>query len=79
MLVQNLVHQDDVGKVKAHYGNVLDGKPNTEQFRIKRKDGGYSEVIDYAKPVWNAENAAVKGIKGSTSTEISSAQKSTKA
>lgn len=79
MPVENLVHQDDVGKLKTHFKNVLDGKPDTAQFRIKQKDGGYSEVIDYAKPIWDAKNAAVEGVKGSTSTEISSARKSTKA
>lgn len=79
MAVQSVVHKDDVEKLKAHFKNVLDGKPNTEQFRVKRKGGGYLEVIDYAKPIWDAENAVVEGIKGSTSTEISSAQKSTKA
>ncbi len=79
LLVENLVHPDDVKKLKTHFDNVLDGKPDTAQFRIKRKNGEYSEVIDYAKPIWDAENAVVEGIKGSTSTEISSAQKSTKA
>lgn len=78
MLLKNLVHPEDLEKVEAHLKNVLEGKPNTEQYRIKRKEGGYSDVIDYAKPVWGAENASVVGIKGSTSTEISSARESTK-
>lgn len=78
IFLRNLVHQDDFEKVMSHLKKVLEGKPNTEQYRIKRKGGGYSEVIDYAKPVWDAENASVVGIKGSTSTEISSAKKSTK-
>lgn len=78
MLLKNLVHKDDFQKVENHLQNVLEGKPSTEQFRIIMKDGGYSEVIDYAKPVWDAENASVVGIKGSTSTEISSAKESTK-
>lgn len=79
MLLRNLVHQDDVEKVDVHLKNVLDGKPDTVQYRIKQKGGGYSEVIDYAKPVWDVGDASVVGIKGSTSTEISSAKKSTKA
>jgi PAS domain S-box-containing protein len=78
MLLKNLVHKDDFQKVENHLRNVLEGKPSTEQFRITMKEGGYSEIIDYAKPVWDAENASVVGIKGSTSTEISSAKESTK-
>ncbi|MDZ7720088.1 MAG: PAS domain S-box protein [Balneolaceae bacterium] len=78
MLLKNLVHQEDTEKVEAHLKNVLDGKPDTAQYRIKGKDGGYMNVIDYAKPVWDAENATVVAIKGAISTEISSAQKSTK-
>ncbi|MDR9364442.1 MAG: PAS domain S-box protein [Balneolaceae bacterium] len=78
MLLKKLVHKDDFQKVENHLRNVLEGKPSTEQFRIVMKDGSYSEVIDYAKPVWDAENASVVGIKGSTSTEISSAKESTK-
>jgi len=78
MLLKDLVHKNDFQKVENHLRNVLEGKPSTEQFRIVMKDGSYSEVIDYAKPVWDAENATVVGIKGSTSTEISSAKESTK-
>lgn len=78
MLIQTVVHQDDVEKMELHFENVLKGKPDTEQFRIKKKGGGYIEVIDYAKPIWDAENGTVEGIKGLASTKISSAQKSTK-
>jgi PAS domain S-box-containing protein len=79
MLLRSLVHKEDIEKVESHLGNVLDGKPDTEQYRITKKGGGYCEVIYYAKPVWDAESASVVGIKGSTSTEISSAEKPTKA
>lgn len=78
MLLSNLVHQDDMQKVEGHLKNVLGGRPDTEQYRIRKKEGGYSKVIDYAKPVWDAENANVEAIKGSISTEISSAKKTTK-
>lgn len=78
MLIKHVVHQDDIEKVESHLGNVLDGKPDTEQYRIAKKGGGYCKVIDHARPVWDAENAMVEGIKGSASTEISSAKKSTK-
>lgn len=77
--IKQLIHQDDVEDVEAHFKNVLDGKPDTETFRMKRDGGGYSEVIDYAKPIWDAENATVEAIKGSTSTEVSSAKESTEA
>ncbi|WP_234568537.1 PAS domain-containing protein [Rhodohalobacter sp. 614A] len=76
--IGDFVHKDDIEKVEAHLKNILQGKPNTEQYRIKRKDGSYSEVIDYAKPVWDVENANVEAVKGSISTQISSAKKTTK-
>jgi PAS domain S-box-containing protein len=70
--VSDIIHEDDLKTFFDHLDIVLEGKPNTEQFRIKSKDGGYVEVIDYAKPEWNAERTAVEAIKGATSTEISS-------
>ncbi len=70
--LQDFIHADDVQKVINHFKVVLEGKPNTEQFRIKKKDGDYVEVIDYAKPEWDADNSSVKAIKGATSTEVSS-------
>ncbi|REL38876.1 PAS domain S-box protein [Rhodohalobacter sp. SW132] len=68
----DFIHESDIGKVINHFKVVLDGKPNTEQFRIKTKEGDYVEVIDYAKPDWDAESTSVKAIKGATSTEVSS-------
>ena len=71
----DFIHQDDLQKVLNHFETVLDGKPNTEQFRIKTKEGDYVEVIDYAKPDWDADKTEVKAIKGATSTEVSSEKK----
>jgi PAS domain S-box-containing protein len=73
-----LIHKDDTEKALAHLENVLQGKPNTEQYRIKGKDGTYIMVVDYAKPVWSADKSSVEEIKGSISTEISSARPLTK-
>ncbi|MFO7847639.1 MAG: PAS domain S-box protein [Balneolaceae bacterium] len=70
--LSDFIHEDDVQKVLNHFEVVLEGKPNTEQFRIKTKEGDYVEVIDYAKPDWDADESTVKAIKGATSTEISS-------
>ena len=70
--VADVIHEDDLKSFHDHLDIVMDGKPNTEQYRIKSKDGGYVEVIDYAKPEWNAEGTAVVAIKGATLTEISS-------
>jgi PAS domain S-box-containing protein len=70
----DFIHEDDIQKVLAHFETVLEGKPNTEQFRIKTKEGEYIEVIDYAKPDWDADKTAVRAIKGATSTEVSSEQ-----
>lgn len=73
--VIDLVHSDDRKKLQAHLNTVLEGKPNTEQFRIKSRTGGYVEVIDYAKPEWDADRSNVLAVKGAVSTEISSEQK----
>lgn len=70
--LEDFIHQDDIQKVLNHFKVVLEGKPNTEQFRIKTKEGDYVEVIDYAKPEWDADESSVKAIKGATSTEVSS-------
>ena len=72
---KEIVHTDDHLKLERHLNTVLEGKPNTEQFRIKSKKGGYVEVIDYAKPVWDAARSGIEGVKGAVSTEISSEQK----
>ncbi|WP_069132354.1 PAS domain-containing protein [Rhodohalobacter halophilus] len=74
--LEDLIHEDDLEKFFDHLETVLEGKPNTEQFRIRSKDGGYVEVIDYAKPDWDADRTTVEAIKGATSTEISSEYKS---
>lgn len=70
--LSDFIHEEDIQKVLNHFEVVLDGKPNTEQFRIKTKEGDYVEVIDYAKPDWDADESSVKAVKGATSTEVSS-------
>lgn len=70
--LSDFIHEEDIQKVLNHFEVVMDGKPNTEQFRIKTKEGDYVEVIDYAKPDWDADESKVKAIKGATSTEVSS-------
>jgi PAS domain S-box-containing protein len=70
--LDDFIHKDDLPKVIHHFKVVLEGKPNTEQFRIRTKEGAYIEIIDYAKPDWDAKNAKVKAIKGASSIEISS-------
>lgn len=74
MTLSELVHDADQEKLAKHLDTILKGKPNTEQFRILSKDGSYISVIDYAKPVWDDERENVQEIKGSISTEISSAR-----
>ncbi len=72
--LKEMVHADDREKFDDHLKSVLSGKPNTEQFRIRDKEGNYIEVIDYAKPVWDDRKENVEEIKGSISIEISSAR-----
>lgn len=74
--LSDFIHHEDIEKVINHFSVVLEGKPNTEQFRIKSKTGEYIEVIDYAKPDWDDAESKVNAIKGSTSTELSSERKS---
>lgn len=74
--VKDIIHDDDHKKFGDHLQTVLQGKPNTEQFRIKSKKGGYITVIDYAKPDWDADRSNVEAIKGAVSTEISSEKES---
>ncbi len=71
---REIIHEDDHKKLEEHLNAVLEGKPSTEQFRINSKKGGYIEVIDYAKPVWDADRKCIEGVKGAVSTEISSEQ-----
>lgn len=75
MPITDLIHEDDHEKVISHLQKVMGGKSNTEEFRIKTKDGTYTEVIDYAKPVIDENSSLVLAIKGNTSTEISSEKK----
>ena len=75
MRIEDLVHEDDHKKITEHLETVMQGKPNTEQFRVQSLDGGYIEVIDYAKPEWDSDHTNVVAIKGAVSTEISSEQK----
>lgn len=75
MKIEDLVHEGDHKKVIDHLETVMEGKPNTEQFRVQSLDGGYVEVIDYAKPEWDADHTNVIAIKGTVSTEISSEKK----
>jgi PAS domain S-box-containing protein len=75
MLIKKFLHDDDKKKFKDHLNIVFNGNPNTEQFRLKRKDGSFVEVIDYAKPEWDADHSSITSVKGSVSTEISSEKK----
>lgn len=72
MTFRDLIHPEDYEKVLSHLNHVMEGKPNTEQYRIVGKSGDYITVMDYAKPVWNSDRTTVEKIKGSTSTQISS-------
>ncbi|TVR17413.1 MAG: PAS domain S-box protein [Balneolaceae bacterium] len=74
MTLKELVHDEDQQKLSNHLKTILSGKPNTEQFRIRGEGGKFIAVIDYAKPVWDDDRENVEEIKGSISTEISSAK-----
>ena len=73
--LRDIIHEDDYEKVLDHINAVYEGRPNTEQYRIKNRKGGYTDVIDYAKPDWDNDRSSVTAIKGNVSTEISSEKK----
>jgi PAS domain S-box-containing protein len=73
--IRDIIHEEDYEKVLSHIDTVFEGKPNTEQYRIKSRRGGFTEVIDYAKPDWDNDRSSVTAIKGNVSTEISSEKK----
>jgi PAS domain S-box-containing protein len=71
------LHDEDRNKVKAHFEKVMDGRSNTEQYRIRTSSGQYLQVIDSANPVTN-EDGEVEFIKGNVSIEISSVKNADK-
>jgi PAS domain S-box-containing protein len=68
------VHEDDRHRVKNHFDKVINGKSNTEVYRIKAGKGKFVSVIDSANPVHD-ENEKIVAIKGNVSIEISSEQR----
>ena len=64
-----LVDDRDVEKVKTHHQRVYNGDTHTEQFCLKNKGGGITEVTDYAIPVWGRDQKSVIAIKGTVSAE----------
>lgn len=65
-----LVDDKDLEKVKTHLNTVYQGNSHTEQFCLKNKGGDFTEVTDYAKPVWSRDQKAVIAIKGTVSAEL---------
>lgn len=70
--LEDFVHEGDVEKVSTHLKTITEGRAHTEQFRMKKHDGSYVDVIDYAKPVEESGDGEIHEIKGSISIEISS-------
>ncbi len=64
---RQIIHEDDQEKAKEHYKRVLQGKSCTCTYRISTADGGYTEVVDYAKPEWDHKNESVVCICGAVS------------
>jgi PAS domain S-box-containing protein len=59
-----LIHPDDQEAVLNHYNKALEGQSNTEEYRMKRKDGDYITVVDYARPEWDDKQEAIVQLKG---------------
>lgn len=63
------IHAQDWEKVENHFKKVFAGTPDTEKYRMKTRSGDYINVIDYAKPQWDADHTSVVSIKGAASKE----------
>jgi PAS domain S-box-containing protein len=59
-----IVHPDDQEAVIQHYNKALEGHSNTEEYRLKRKDGEYVSIIDYARPEWDQAQEHIVKVKG---------------
>lgn len=68
------VHEEDRNKVKRHFDKVINGKSNTEVYRIRAGKGKFVSVIDSANPMHDDDEKIV-AIKGNVSIEISSEQR----
>ncbi|MDX1585610.1 MAG: PAS domain-containing protein, partial [Balneolaceae bacterium] len=62
-----LVHKDDYGRVVEHYKKAMQGNKCTCEYRIRGKEGGYIEVVDYAKPDWDEKQKEVVCAEGAVS------------
>src|SRR6056297_1198141 len=67
--LKNFIHEMDWKKAEKHFKKVFEGTPDTEKFRLKTRSGKYINVIDYAKPEWDADHTSVVSIKGAASKE----------
>ena len=67
--LKDFIHEMDWEKAEKHFKKVFEGTPDTEKFRLKTRSGKYINVIDYAKPQWDADHTSVVSIKGAASKE----------
>jgi PAS domain S-box-containing protein len=71
---KEMIHENDWERVNHHFKKVLNGKSNTEEYRIRTISGKFITVKDSANPVFGDDNE-VESIKGNISLELSSEQK----
>lgn len=62
--ISEFVHEDDLEEVKAHFKNIYEGNDCTCEYRIKNKEGNYTDIIDYGKPEWDKNKEKVVCAKG---------------
>jgi len=63
--IEKFVHEDDLEKVRKHFENINEGKECTCEYRIRKKEGGYMDVIDYGRPEWDDLHQKVICARGS--------------
>lgn len=59
-----LVHEEDIDNVIAHFKTIFEGKDCTCEYRIRGKHGDYLPVIDYGKPKWDDSSQEVVSARG---------------
>ncbi|MGM0587892.1 MAG: PAS domain-containing protein [Bacteroidota bacterium] len=64
-----LIHPDDKEAVLTHYNKALKGHSNTQEYRLKRKDGTFIKVVDYARPVWDEQQEKIVRLKGAVTVQ----------
>lgn len=62
---QKLIHPDDLSKVRKHLEKIRNGKPSTEEYRIRCAGNKSLKILDHASPAQQKKGGRVEIITGS--------------